>query len=209
MTTKFNSFDASPLGAFVESPLGARNRLRPAMGHQNVLVILWLVRDPAYVEPGGTGEVGVIYEPDRVAWNSFLANRVRPSRGALRIMAIQFSALQAGWQLLVPEGFEVFEGLIGPFLESRRDPPPLMTSDRMLDIFVSFGGHEELTAIIPLVLVFLPDKLSVELMQPAISQFLQAVAAGLPDITITDIRTAEDRFLNAAMRFAAPFFPLA
>lgn len=43
MTTKFNSFDASPLGAFVESPLGARNRPRPPGDLIDLIVlIVWI-----------------------------------------------------------------------------------------------------------------------------------------------------------------------
>lgn len=38
MTTKFNSFDQSPLGAFVESPLGARNR----RSRNIIVLVVWL-----------------------------------------------------------------------------------------------------------------------------------------------------------------------
>ncbi len=41
MTTKFDSFDASPLGAFTESPLGARNAPRLA-GTSLTVLIVWI-----------------------------------------------------------------------------------------------------------------------------------------------------------------------
>ncbi len=49
MTTKFKSFDASPLVAFVQSPLGARNR--PRRGPPIIVVVVWLDESTAYNLP--------------------------------------------------------------------------------------------------------------------------------------------------------------
>ena len=57
MTTKFDSFDSSPLGAFVQSPLGARNRTVPPAEFY-VFVVWGSMKGyfPEFVPPGAFEE---------------------------------------------------------------------------------------------------------------------------------------------------------
>lgn len=59
MTTKFNSFDTSPLSGFVQSPLGARNRTRPRS--EFFVFVVW-GSEKAYGPPTPPGSYDVDVE---------------------------------------------------------------------------------------------------------------------------------------------------
>lgn len=204
MTTKFNSFDQSPLGAFVESPLGARNRPGvPSAKH--VLVMLWIVRDPAYI----TGiPHPAAYEADRVAWNAFVADRVPPSSSlSMDIIHFPKSIHSEDHSDLIPPGHELPDNTKHVHRLPRVDELPLMTADQMFAIFLDAKGVTPLTHVVPFVLL-LPFFLQLRMLQPALDEFLTRVHTDFPEIQWWSIvRTAEEHFVSSAQGFVSPLFP--
>lgn len=204
MTTKFNSFDQSSLGAFVESPLGARNR-PGAPSEKHVLIMLWIVRDPAYV---GSQPQPAVYEADRVAWNTFVADRV-PSSSSLSMDIIHFPKTIHSEEHsdLIPPGHELPDNIKHVHQLPRRSELPLMTADQMYAIFLGAKGVTPLTHLVPFVLL-LPLHLQMYMLQPALDEFLGRVHAEFPAIAWWSIiRTAEERFVSNAQGFVSHLFP--
>jgi hypothetical protein len=120
VTTKFNSFDASPLAAFVQSPLGARNRVRRVRLPRRsfVMVISWLDESSRYASLSGNP-----WHADLEAWEEVITRR-----DSERFRAIVFDAPVA------PDSREP-DRILGPsglpshvlFIDVPRHPSPPVT----------------------------------------------------------------------------------
>lgn len=170
MTTKFGSFDASPLGALVESPLGARNRsIEEAI--QSVLIMVWSGKDTFYDGPQG----GANYLSDIAAWDRLLD---RHDEDDVPVVA---AAVEVTQFPIVPRGFAPPRRVVitsNPFLTFGR-PFPV---DEHIALFESLRGSLQ-----PEFILLRVDQFSVGIanLQPGWDSFVGSVAALSPDASVS------------------------
>lgn len=101
MTTRFNSFDQSQAGAFVESPHGARNR--PEEEAKDIwLSLYWLNESQgplSYVAAGGGPTEH--FESDVAAWNARVVELANQDI-RLMLLAYHIQTRDGSWQPILP-----------------------------------------------------------------------------------------------------------
>jgi len=99
VTTEFDSFDESPLGAFIESPLGARG----IAGLRLVIAMTWT--DESKEKETSYQESPQIYFDHLNEWRRFVADTETNERIEIRAtVVIPLGSLRGRWWDLIPRG---------------------------------------------------------------------------------------------------------
>jgi len=186
MTTKFDSFDSSELGTFVESPLGVRNRLMP------LTILLFIAIDEAspYTDTPNPETGPQWYRDDVDEYNSFV-NVLRVVHG-IHVKNIVMQPLDSeeftdlDLNALVPAGES--HSIFNFFLAFR--PGSVSQYITALDTILNEAAGVRFSERDVLIVLAIDDSGSVTRadIEPTISNFISLIEEGVayPRVTIDD-----------------------
>jgi len=186
VTTEFNSFDQSPLGAFVESPLGARNK---SLLSRLVIAMTWCDEAEEYQRYPPT------YYIELSQWQQFVIDVMENEGVEVRAtIVIPLGSLRGRWWDLIP-----------PFVLWPEDDFKFAETGRpgsLLEFINAFNAIRE--GDIPTTLVLLVDESgSMDLghIQPTYDAFKLWLRTNYPAITIREGIWADERWIRATQAF--------